>query len=44
MQSEWNFVAAAYGLAWATLGGYALYLRARVRRARRALAEAEVGR
>jgi hypothetical protein len=42
--SEWVFIGAAYGLTWLTLGGYALYLRARTRRARAELAAAEVGR
>jgi len=32
--SEWGFVGAAYGLTWAVLVGYAIYLRNRVRRAR----------
>ncbi|HEX7051036.1 MAG TPA: CcmD family protein [Longimicrobiales bacterium] len=32
--SEWGFVMAAYAVAWTVLGGYALYVRARIRRAR----------
>jgi CcmD family protein len=36
--SEWNFIAAAYGVAWFGLAGYACYLIARRRAAERALA------
>lgn len=32
--SEWNYIVAAYLLTWAVLGGYALYIRSRERRAR----------
>lgn len=35
--SEWNYVAAAYGLTWVVLAGYAVYLMRRVRRARNRL-------
>lgn len=35
--SEWGVVAVAYGLTWVVLGAYALYLRARLRRAEKAL-------
>lgn len=42
--SEWSFVAAAFGLTWAVGIGYAIYLAARVRRARRALENVEGGR
>ena len=38
--NEWNFVWAAYGLTWAVLLGYGLYVRGRVRRARERLLEA----
>lgn len=31
--SDWRWVMIAYGLAWAVLAGYALYLARRVRRA-----------
>lgn len=41
--SEWTFIGAAYGLTWAVLGGYALYLRGRMRAAREALNSAEAG-
>lgn len=36
--SEWNFIAAAYGVAWFGLAAYAYYLIARRRSAERALA------
>ncbi|HEX7118750.1 MAG TPA: CcmD family protein [Longimicrobiales bacterium] len=35
--SEWSYVGAAYGLTWAVLTGYVLYLRSRIRRARHVL-------
>ena len=35
--SEWGFVAVCYGLTWTVLGGYALYVRSRSRRAAEAL-------
>ena len=38
--SNWGFVTLAYGLTWATLAGYALYVHSRARRARAALREA----
>jgi CcmD family protein len=34
--SNWEFVAAAYGVAWAVILGYLLYLRGRLRSARAA--------
>ncbi len=34
--SEWNFIIAAYAVAWVGLGGYALYLRSRAARVREA--------
>ena len=40
--NEWNFVIAAYGVAWAVIVGYAIYLARTVRRAR-ALAEQVAG-
>jgi CcmD family protein len=36
--NEWSYITAAYALTWLTLGGYALYLWRRARRAERALA------
>ncbi|HEX6939573.1 MAG TPA: hypothetical protein VF158_09180 [Longimicrobiales bacterium] len=38
--SEWGYVVAAYGLTWAVLAAYVLYLRGRIRRARRVLERA----
>jgi CcmD family protein len=35
--NEWTFIAAAYALTWLTLGGYALWLWRRARRAERVL-------
>ncbi len=32
--SEWNFIIAAYGVTWAVLAGYAVYLRRRAARVR----------
>ena len=39
--SEWTYIGAAFGLTWAVLGGYALYLRGRMIQARQSLASAE---
>lgn len=39
--SEWNYIIAAYTLAWITVIGYAGYVWRRARRAERALAEVE---
>jgi hypothetical protein len=38
--SNWGFVAFAFGLSWAVLLGYAAFVAGRLRRARRAFAEA----
>ena len=38
--NEWNFIIAAYGVAWALIGGYAVYLMRTVKRARALAAEA----
>ena len=38
--NEWNFVIAAYGVAWAVIAGYALHLARTVKRARALAAEA----
>lgn len=37
--SEWGYVGVSYALTWIVLGGYALHLRNRMRRARQELAE-----
>lgn len=39
MTPEWKFVAASFALTWLTLGGYALYLARRIRRAESAARE-----
>lgn len=39
--SEWNFIIAAYALAWLTVATYAVYVWRRVRRAERAVVEVE---
>ena len=38
---EWNYIGAAYGLAWAALLAYGVYVWRRARRAERTLADAE---
>lgn len=40
---NWAFVGAAYGLTWAVLACYAVYLHARTRQARLAFDQAEQG-
>jgi CcmD family protein len=42
--SEWSYVIAAFGLTWAVLAGYALFLNQRLGRARRAVRSAEAER
>lgn len=37
MTNEWAWVAAAYGLTWATLGGYLVYLARQARRVKEEL-------
>jgi hypothetical protein len=39
--SEWNFIIAAYALAWVTILTYGAHVWRRVRRAERALADIE---
>jgi CcmD family protein len=40
--SEWSYVIGAFGLTWAVLVGYTLFLNGRLSRAQAALAQAEV--
>jgi hypothetical protein len=39
LSSNWGYVAAGYGISAAVLAGYAVWLRQRMRRIRRTLAE-----